>query len=64
MKDREFLIWLHERLCKVHGETEIVDYMHKLRAIIGATNPEVTTPNLGTSNSLSDLLSGGRCNGG
>ncbi len=34
MKDREFLIWLHERLVKVHCESKYVDYMHRLREVI------------------------------
>lgn len=34
MKDREFLMWLHERLEHVHKENPLFDYMHKLRAII------------------------------
>jgi len=34
MTDQQFLWWLHERLVKVHGEREMVDYMHHLRAII------------------------------
>ena len=56
MKDREFLIWIYTRMHEVHGESEIVDYMHKFRAIIGSTDPEVTTPNTGTSNSLKEFL--------
>ena len=56
MKDREFLIWIHERLHEVHNEPETVDYMHKLRAIIGATNPDTVTPNRCTSNSLKEFL--------
>jgi hypothetical protein len=43
MKDREFLIWLHERLTEVHGENHLVDYMHKLRAVIHATPADKTT---------------------
>lgn len=39
MNDREFLIWLHERLTNIHGESECMDYMHRLRAII-ANIPE------------------------
>lgn len=42
--DREFLIWLHERLVDVHGECELYGYMHKLRAIIAATPPNQVTP--------------------
>ena len=34
MKDREFLIWLHQRLVKVHKESKHVDYMHRLREVI------------------------------
>ena len=34
MTDREFLIWIHQRLVKVHGEREYVDYMHRLREVI------------------------------
>lgn len=57
MKDREFLIWLHARLEKQHGESAIVDYMHKLRAIIADTPPERETPNDGRGkNSLAELL--------
>jgi hypothetical protein len=55
MKDRDFLKWLHARLVVVHGESEIVDYMHKLRAIIAATDPEKVTPNTLVFNSLGQL---------
>jgi len=55
MKDREFLIWLHERLEHKHKEEPIVDYMHKLRAIIKATPEDKVTPNCGTGNSMADL---------
>ena len=48
MKDKLFLIWLHERLVKVHGESLYVDYMHKLRAIIQATPEDRETPNAGS----------------
>ena len=33
--DRAILIWIHQRLVKVHGESVYVDYMHKLREVIG-----------------------------
>lgn len=56
MNDREFLMWLHERLVSVHGEDACFDYMHKLRAIIKATPADKSTPNIGTGNSLDDLL--------
>lgn len=55
MKDQEFLMWLHERLTEVHGESPCVDCMHKLRAIIKATNPGKLTPNMATANNLEDL---------
>ncbi len=54
MKDREFLMWLHERLEHVHGENDLLDYMHKLRNIIRAT-PEEQESLSGSGNSLSGL---------
>ena len=56
MNDRDFLIWIHERLEHVHGESPLKDYMHKLRAIIKATPADKVTPNMGTENSLPALL--------
>lgn len=35
--DRNFLMWVHERLEKVYGQSELIDYMHRLRAIIEHT---------------------------
>jgi hypothetical protein len=55
MNDREFLIWLHARLEKVHGEDPLVDYMRKLRAIIRATPKDKLTPNVVGCNSLVEL---------
>jgi hypothetical protein len=55
MKDREFLMWLHERLTGKHKESPIVDYMHKLRAIIKNTPADKETANVSLSNSLHDL---------
>jgi len=63
MSDRDFLIWLHNRMEHVHGETPIVDYMHKLRAMIASTPLDQATPNDGRGqNSMQDLLKmlGGR----
>ena len=37
MNDRDFLSWIYERLEHVHGESPLMDYMHKLRSIIEAT---------------------------
>ena len=34
MTDRECLIWIHQRLVLVHGESKYVDYMHRLREVI------------------------------
>lgn len=45
MTDREFLIWIHERLIRVHGELKGMDYMWKLRSIIEATPFDKITPN-------------------
>lgn len=56
MSDREFLIWLHERLTLVHHERSTMDYMHKLRAIIAATPPNRATPNTGLANNLAELM--------
>jgi hypothetical protein len=56
MKDREFLIGIHERLEHVHHENTLVGYMHRLRAIIHATPKNTETPNVIVSNSLEDLL--------
>lgn len=46
MEDKEFLIWIHERLRHVHKEDVNVDYMHKLRSIINATPEDKVTPNV------------------
>ena len=58
MNDREFLMWIHERLEHVHKESSSVDYMHKLRAVIKATPPGQITPNNLTANSLAELQGG------
>lgn len=41
--DREVLLWFHQRLVHQHGESPIVDYMHRLRWIIQATSPRKTS---------------------
>lgn len=46
MGDKAFLWWIHERLVHVHGEQELVDYMHRLRAIIADTPTSKATPNI------------------
>jgi len=45
MKDKQFLMWLYVRLVEVHGESPMLDYMHKLRAIISSTPESQFTPN-------------------
>jgi hypothetical protein len=55
MNDREFLIWIHERLEHVHKEIRTMDFMHKLRNIILAYPADKVTPNTGCMNSLEDL---------
>lgn len=56
MKDRDFLIWIHERLHHQYKEDECVDYMHKLRAIIRNTNKNKITPNANSCNSMHSLM--------
>ena len=46
MKDKEFLQWIYDRMHYVHGESEYVDYMLKLKCVIEATDPEQLTPNI------------------
>lgn len=36
MTDREFLIWIHQRLVS-HGDKPLIGFMHRLREIIHAT---------------------------
>lgn len=55
MKDRDFLMWIHERLQHVHGESPLVDYMHKLRAIIATTPKNKETAAVNTCNNLEEL---------
>ena len=49
MKDRDFLKWIHERLKYVHKENPLVDYMHKLRAVISTTPESQESQNTGNS---------------
>lgn len=55
MKDRDFLIWLHERLEYVYKESELFGYMHKLRDIIKVTPKDQETVGIGMYNSLAEL---------
>jgi hypothetical protein len=34
MSDKDFLIWLYNRLQTVYGESELVDFVQRLKAII------------------------------
>ena len=45
MTDKDFLIWLHQRLVNIHNENELYDYMHKLRQIIFNMPNNYITPN-------------------
>ncbi len=47
MTDRDFLIWLHERLRHVYRENELFDYMHKLRCVITSIPDNQVTPSDG-----------------
>ena len=44
MSDRQFLIWIHDRL-RLHGDSADADYMGRLRSIINGTPQEQVTPN-------------------
>ncbi len=44
MRDRDFLLWIHDRLVIQHKDNELSDYMHKLRSIIWAMDPEQDSP--------------------
>ena len=59
MTDRNFLAWIHARMTNVHNESELADYMHRLRAIIKATPVDKLTPSCDTKNSLEELFRGG-----
>lgn len=45
MKDKEFLLWIYDRLLFVHEEYIGADYMRKLLSIADATEPDKITPN-------------------
>jgi len=54
--DMGFLMWIHERLEHVHGESPLRDYMHKFRTIIAEMNPTQRTKATGQGkNSLKKL---------
>jgi len=49
MNDKEFLIWIYDRLHIVYSERHDIDYMLKLTSIIEATDKDKCTPNTGKS---------------
>ena len=53
MTDRDFLIWIHERLINVYNEDPLLDYMHRLRGII--YNAPIKRTSFPASNSIEDL---------
>ena len=55
MTDREFLIWIHERLEYVHKENPHMDYMHRLRNIIVTIDPDKETLGTAAMNNSEDL---------
>ena len=55
MNDRDFLMWVHARLQR-RGDDELLDFMHRLRAIIAATPADRVSPNTGEGdNNLGQL---------
>jgi hypothetical protein len=44
VNDRDFLIWLYERLEKVYGEKPSYGFMRKLYVIIESTSADKVTP--------------------
>lgn len=45
MKDRDFLMWLYQRMINIYKEDPLIDYMWKLRSIINSTDKNQYTPN-------------------
>ena len=43
MQDQTFLNWIADRLVNVYGESEMVDFVRKLRAIAANTDPDKDT---------------------
>lgn len=52
MHDREFLIWLLNRLVMVYGESPGVDFCGKLASIIERIPPDQLTPNTASAERL------------
>lgn len=56
MSDREFLIWIHARLSSHYGDSELLDFMRRLRAIILSTPKDRTTESAAICNGHEDLM--------
>ena len=55
MNDRDFLCWIHERL-ENYGDSDLLDFMHQLRAVIAETPEDKRTVNTGQGkNGLGEL---------
>ena len=48
MRDKEFLLWLADRLEHVYGESPYVDFIGKLVSIANELPAEQRTPNMGS----------------
>lgn len=54
--DREVLLWFHQRLVNQYNESELYDYMRRLRAIIKTTKSNKISRETKTcNNSLEEL---------
>jgi hypothetical protein len=56
MTDQQILIWIHQRLVKVHGEDVNVDYMHRFREAISQAQGSSTLYTLGNSQAVLDYI--------
>lgn len=53
--DIGFLMWIHERLEHVHGDSRLTDFMHRFRAIISNMDRTQKSPRSCGGNSLGEL---------
>lgn len=53
--DREILIWFHNRLVLKYGESELIDYMRRLRWIITKIPPNKVSRGVGVDKALDHL---------
>lgn len=58
MYDREFLMWLTDRLVKVYKEDEYIDFVGKLASIARATDPKKITPNMRSYSTMRTNING------